>query len=70
MKQRQRVWDKPHIEAMEQELLRSAVDPREQARLLAVQSKESVAWLNALPVPSLGLCLDDEGARIAVGLCL
>ena len=52
MKQNQRVWDKTHIEATQQELLSSAAGPRERARLLAVQSKESGAWLNvfgALP---------------------
>ena len=52
MKQHQRAWDKPHIEATQQELLSSAAGPRERARLLAVRSKESGAWLNALPVPS------------------
>ena len=40
------------------------------ARLLAVQAKESGAWLNALPVPSLGLRLDDEVVCIAAGLRL
>ena len=68
MKQHQRAWDKSHIEAMQQELLRSAAGPRERARLLAVRSKESGAWLNALPVPSLGLRLDTEFVRIAVSL--
>ena len=70
MKQNQRVWDKPHIEATQQELLSSAAGSRERARLLAVQSKECRAWLNALPVPSLGLCLDDEVVCIAVSLRL
>ena len=48
----------------------SAADPRMRARLLAVQAKESGAWLNALPVPSLGLRLDDEVVHTAAGLCL
>ena len=70
VKQQQKEWDKPHIEATQQGLLDSAADPRTRARLLAVQAKESGAWLNALPVPSLGLRLDDEVVRIAAGLRL
>ena len=70
MKQQQNMWDKPHIEATQQGLLNSAADTRARARLLAVQAKESGEWLNALPVPSLGLRLDDEVVRIAAGLRL
>ena len=33
-------------------------------------TKQSGAWLNALPLTSLGLRLDDESVRIATGLCL
>ena len=33
-------------------------------------SAEAGAWLNVLPVPSLGTKLDDESLRIALGLCL
>lgn len=61
---------KPTFEAKQQELLNSAAGHRERARLLAVQSKESSAWLNALPFLSLGFHLDDEVVRIAVSLCL
>ena len=39
-------------------------------RLLAAGRKESGAWLNALPVPSLGSCMEDETTRVAVGLRL
>ena len=39
-------------------------------RLLAAGRKKSGAWLNALPVPSLGLCTEDETTRVAVGLRL
>ena len=62
--------DKPHIEATQQGLLNSVADTRARARLLAVQAKESGEWLNALPVLSLGLRLDDEVVRIAAGLRL
>ena len=54
----------------QQGLLDFAADPRMRARLLAVQAKESGVWLNALPVPSLGLRLDDEVVCIAAGLRL
>ena len=33
-------------------------------------SAEAGAWLNVLPVPSLGTKPDDESLRIALGLCL
>ena len=50
--------------------LDSATDSQTIAHLLAVKCRETVAWLSALPVASLGLRLDDEAVRIAVGLCL
>ena len=37
---------------------------------LHVASAEAGAWLNVLPVPSLGTKLDDESLHIALGLCL
>ena len=40
------------------------------ARLLAAGAKESGAWLHALPIDSVGLRLDDNSVRIAVGLRL
>ncbi|GAV00935.1 hypothetical protein RvY_11717 [Ramazzottius varieornatus] len=39
----------------------------EKARMLAVSSEESVAWLNALPASSLGNLLEDDTLRISVG---
>ena len=41
---------------------------RSQARLLADHRKESGAWLNALPVSTLKLHMDD-GLRVATPLC-
>ena len=42
----------------------------ERARLLAAREPYSAAWLGAIPNPSLGLHLDSEAVRIAVGLRL
>ena len=44
--------------------------PVSRSRLLAASTKESGAWLNALPVSSLGLRMDKNTVRIAVGLLL
>ena len=55
---------------MAEQLLDEASDDVSRARLLAAATKESGAWLHALPVSSLGLRMDDDSLRIAVGLRL
>ena len=42
----------------------------EKARLRAVAAEQSSAWLNALPLPSMGLKLDNASMRISCGLRL
>ena len=66
----QRAWDVPKIEASVVTLQQSAADDLTKARLLTVSCLESGAWLNALPISSVGLRMDDEVVRIRVGLHL
>ena len=67
----QRAWDDAQISAILNSLLEKATDPAaSRARLLGVSTKESGAWLNAPPVSSLGLRMDDDTVTICVGLRL
>ena len=66
----QAYWDEPIQDKKYQDLLDNAETPSEKARLLAVASEHSSDWLNAAPVPTMGLKLDDMTLRIACGLRL
>lgn len=66
----QKAWDAPRVQGTYHDLLSGATSHKERARLLASATRESGAWLNALPVAALGLRLDDEVVRIATGLRL
>ena len=66
----QKAWDSPRVQAVAQDLLNSAPDAVTRAQLLAISTPESGAWLNALPLTSVGLRMDNDTVRIAVGLRL
>ena len=66
----QRAWDAPKIKATVDFLLESAANDLTKVRLLALSCPESGALLNALPLSSIGLIMDDDVIRIAVGLRL
>ena len=66
----EKAWDTPIVTAMAEALVRAAPNGTVRARLLAFQRKESGEWLQAPPMSSLGLRMDDEVMRVAVGLHL
>ena len=58
----QKVWDSPKIEATKEALLENS-EGIARAHLLAAMAKESETWIS-----SVGLSLDDDIIRVAVGL--
>ena len=66
----QKAWDSLQVSARLHHLLENVQDPPSRARLLAASCKESGAWLNAPPVSSLGLRMDEDTISIAVSLHL
>jgi hypothetical protein len=69
-KSSQKSWDEPMYSRCLESLIETAPDDKALARLKAVSSPGSGAWLNAIPVPSLGLKLDDHQIRISCALRL
>ena len=65
----QRTWDDVASAACRDQLM-SDLDQVHRARFLASCQSHTAAWLQALPVASLGLLLDPETVRIAIALRL
>lgn len=65
----QRAWDSPVVDHF-YDLLLSNLDQRNWARLLGVSSKEAGGWLTTFPIASVGLRMEQEVFRTAIGLRL
>ena len=67
---KQRSWDQPVVNAEFNALMGRQTEAYHRARLMAAAAEHSGDWLNALPITSCGLRLDNEAVRVAVGLRL
>lgn len=67
---KEKVWDTLRSTSVARKLLESSEDDMERARLLAAMDSNSGAWLQALPISSAGIRLDDTTLYIATGLRL
>ena len=65
----QRNWDLPKVNSRFLEMFEYS-EPTTRARLLASSTKESSKWLQVIPSSQLGLLLDNNAARLAVGFRL
>ena len=64
-------WDLPLAGVVLKQFINNASeDPTTRSSLLAFSSPDAAVWLNAIPIPSLGLKLDIESLRIAMALLL
>ena len=66
----QKIRDSLRLSSIADTLFKNTSDHLDRVRLLAATCKESGAWLNALPISSLGLRIDDTTVRISMSLRL
>src|SRR5437773_8600157 len=64
----QSVWNSIVCKKIHNTLISSTNSPPELARLLAISSPDASCWLKALPCSSLGLKLNANQIRFAVGM--
>ena len=64
----QKEWDTPICKQKLQNLIDNAPDEEERARLLTISSEGASAWLNAIPLSSVGLKLSDSELPIVCSL--
>jgi len=67
---KQHSWDDIVCRAAFDKLLATSNDAVTRARLLAAKVDRSAAWMDAIPISSIGLKMDNESVRIATGLRL
>ena len=65
-----KVMGQPTILAIKVDVFNSATNETSKSHLLAAIAEESGIWLNALPLSSLGLRMDDSTFQIAISLRL
>src|SRR6218665_2525503 len=63
-------WDRPSVDKDKMSILASMSNPVDRARMRAACFPHSRDWLTALPITFCGLCIENEGVRVAVGLRL
>jgi hypothetical protein len=66
----QRSWDAPCVAVTRNRILLSCSDDVQRARVLASLAPHTGDWLQALPIASCGLLMDNEVIRTAVGFRL
>ena len=67
---KQRSWDGLIVSSAAEDLIHDAPNAQARARLLAATCKESGAWLQALPISSIGLRMDNDIVHVAAALRL
>ena len=66
----QAAWDMQYAKLKHEKLISSSTSDLEKARLLAVSSKQSYSWLNAIPIAFLSLKMNRSQLRISCALRL
>ena len=68
--EKQRNWDTPICKLELDSLIQNAEAPVDKARYLSVSQPHASDWLEAYPIPSLGLKMENKQFRVAVALRL